>query len=387
MKNIIIHYSEIALKGKNRPIFENCLVNNIKKLLPQEHIKDIKRLSGRVLLQLNEKIDERELNKTVKLLSNIFGISHYSPAIETDSDIKEIEKAGVESMKGVESGTFKVETKRSYKNFPLNSLEISSKVGSAIFLATKVPVDVNNPDTTVFVEVLKDTAYVYREKIKGLGGLPVGVSGKSLVLISGGIDSPVASYLMMKRGCELEFVHFHSYPYTNKASIEKVTELLKILSKYQKQFKLYLVPIIDFQKEVVKKVEDKYRIVLYRRLMYKVAEEIAKQNNIKALVSGDNLGQVASQTIENMGVIGNGLDLPILRPLLTYDKSEIMDIAKNIGTIDLSIEPHKDCCSIFLPKSPITKSRIEHVLMQEENVEMNNWVPQVMKNYEIKIII
>jgi len=387
MKNIIIHYSEIALKGKNRPIFETCLVDNIKKLLPAEHISDIKRLSGRILLKLKDGFLEKELNKTIGLLSNIFGISHYSPAVEVNSDIKEIEKAGVEVMGGIKSGTFKVETKRAYKQFSFNSLEISSMVGSAIFKKTKIKVDVKNPDITVFVEVLKNQTYIYSKKIKGLGGLPVGVSGKSLVLISGGIDSPVASYLMMKRGCELEFIHFHSYPYTNKASIEKVTDLLKVLQKYQKKFKLYLVPIIEFQKEVVKEVEDKYRIILYRRLMYKVAEQIAKNNNIKALVSGDNLGQVASQTIENMGVIGNGLELPILRPLLTYDKSEIIELAEKIGTMELSTEPHDDCCSIFLPKNPITKSRIGNILTQEEMVQMKKWVDKIMKNYEIKDII
>ncbi|MBU4421897.1 tRNA 4-thiouridine(8) synthase ThiI [Candidatus Parcubacteria bacterium] len=432
IKYILVHYHEIALKGKNRPIFEERLVRNIKKTLGGHIV--VKRLSGRIEVR----VPETEIDEALKKMGNVFGVSGFSPAIVAPSDLKEIKKSALQLLSGtrppqVKKMTFKVATKRGFKQFPKNSMEISSEVGAYILEKTPHPsfpplekgdtggfnnifvnpphassealakekpsfskgggktsrvgrwkVDVKKPQITINIELLKDRTYIYTEKIKGQGGLPVGVSGKMLVLISGGIDSPVASYLMAKRGAELFFLHFHSYPYTDKASIEKVHDILHILSDYGINEKnLYLAPIIDFQKEAVKKVNQKHRVIIYRRLMYKVAEELAKKIGAKALVSGDNLGQVASQTIENMAVIGADIHLPIMRPLVGFDKEEIIDLAKKIGTFEISIIPHGDCCTVFLPKSPATKARIGDIIMEEKNIGMEGWVGKIIKEVDL----
>lgn len=370
MKSILIHYSEIALKGKNRVFFEQKLANNIKFALPSS--AKVSRLQGRILAEVTDAAGAENLK-------NIFGISSYSPAISVKTALPEIKKAAAEIIQNSREKTFKVETRRAWKQFAHDSMAISREVGAHILQNSRLKVDVKNPDITIQIEVLKEKSFIYCEKIKGPGGLPVGASGRVLVLISGGIDSPAAAYYAMKRGCKADFIHFHSYPYTDKASIEKVRELIKILSKFQPELRLYLAPIIEFQKEAVKKIQSRYRIILYRRLMYQVAEEVAKKNNLKAIVSGDNLGQVASQTLENMGVIGHGIELPILRPLVGFDKEEIIDAAKKIGTFDISIEPHGDCCSVFLPQNPATKSKIEDILKEEKKLGMKKWVSKILK--------
>ncbi len=375
MKSILIHYNEIALKGKNRAFFEQKLAGNIKSAFKGMSAK-ITRLSGRILAKVPDEAD-------IGILGNIFGISSYSPAVSVKTDLKEIKKSAAEVIKNKTGKTFKVETRRAWKQFARDSMEISREVGAHILENSGLKVDVKNPDITVQIEVLKGNAFIYCEKARGAGGLPVGSAGRVLVLISGGIDSPVAAYYAMKRGCEVDFIHFHSYPYTDKASIEKVTELIKILGKFQSRSRLYLAPIIEFQKEAVKTIESRHRVIIYRRLMYKVAEAVAEKNNLKAIISGDNLGQVASQTLENMGVIGNGIDLPILRPLVGFDKEEIIAVAKKIGTFDISIEPHGDCCSVFLPQNPATKSRLEDILKEEKKLGMKKWVEKVIKEISI----
>ncbi|PIR66780.1 MAG: tRNA 4-thiouridine(8) synthase ThiI [Parcubacteria group bacterium CG10_big_fil_rev_8_21_14_0_10_36_14] len=378
-KVILVHYHEIALKGRNRPMFEDRLVRNIKKMIGAQIT--VKRLSGRIEVC----VPEAQIEKALKKMSNIFGISGFSKAVVLPTDFKKIKSSTLKllsedySLKDSKK-TFKVVTKRGYKQFPKNSMEISAEIGAYILKNSALKVDIKKPKIIINVELLKDRTYIYTKKMSGQGGLPIGVSGKMLVLISGGIDSPVASYFMAKRGAELFFLHFHSYPYTDKASIEKVQEILHILSDFGINEKnLCLAPIIDFQKEVVKKVNQKYRIIIYRRLMYKVAEALAKQNRWKALISGDNLGQVASQTIENMAVIGVGIDLPIMRPLVGFDKEEIIDFAKRIGTFETSILPHGDCCSVFLPKNPATKTRITDILIEEKAIGMDKWVEKIIR--------
>lgn len=373
MKSILIHYNEIALKGNNRIFFEQKLADNIKAALGKS-VK-VSRLQGRILAEVSDAA-------LAENLKNVFGVSSYSPVISVKTDLETIKKGAAEIIKNKIGKTFKVETRRAWKQFAYDSMAISREAGAHILENCRLKVDVKNPDITVQIEVLKEKTFIYCEKIKGPGGLPVGTSGKMLTLISGGIDSPVAAYFMMKRGAEIDFVHFHSYPYTDKASIEKVRELIKILEKFQPKSRLYLAPIIDFQKEIVKQADQKYRIVLYRRLMYKVAEALAEKYGYKAIISGDNLGQVASQTIENMAVIGEGIGLPIMRPLVGFDKEEIIDVAKKIGTFGVSIEAHEDCCSIFLPKNPATKSRMEDVLKEEKKLDMKKWVEKIMKNIE-----
>ena len=384
--HILVHYHEIALKGKNRKFFEQRLVDNIKNALKLNgSIARISRLNGRILISLPPSVIPAKagIQSALKNLGYVFGISSYSPTLVVETSLQKIKKAALDLASKAHKKSFKVKTKRAYKQFYLNSMEVSSDVGAYVLKNTDLRVDIKKPKTIINVEILKDKSYIYTEKINGLGGLPVGTSGRMLALISGGIDSPVASYLMMKRGCQLDFIHFHSYPFTNKASIEKVKELLGVLNKYQGKSRLYLAPIIEFQKDVVKKTEAKYRIILYRRLMYKVAEKIADKYSTKALVSGDSLGQVASQTIENMTVIGAGINTPIMRPLIGFDKEEIIDLAQRINTFNISIEPHGDCCSVFLPKNPITKARLENVLREEKKININKWAHKILEEIEI----
>jgi tRNA uracil 4-sulfurtransferase len=376
---IVIHYNEIALKGKNRVFFEQKLKENIKRALRGLGVKKINRTESRILVE----IEKDNMSEALERLGDVFGASSFSPALAVENDLKEMEKGALSMAQMAAGKTFKIETKRSYKQFPLESMEISREIGGYILKKTGLKVDVKNPDITVRLEVLKDKTFIYSQKIKGAGGLPLGTSGKMLVLISGGIDSPVASYLMMKRGADLDFIHFHSYPFTDKASIEKAEELIKILNRNKNGGRLYLAPIIDFQKEVVKNSDPKYRIILYRRLMYKVAEMLAMKLGGKALVSGDNLGQVASQTIENLAVVGHDIAIPIMRPLIGFDKEEIVALAKKIGTYEVSIEHHDDCCSIFAPKNPATKSRLNDIMEEEKKIQMSRWVEQVLQTVEV----
>lgn len=371
MKNILIHYSEIALKGKNRDFFEQQLVDNIKQALGKS--AKVSRLPGRILAATSD--EEAIFN-----LSSVFGISSYSPAEIVPSDFTAIKLAVLSLAKKSQGSTFKVETTRSWKQFPKNSMEASAELGAHILKnIPSLKVDVKNPEITFRIEITKDKTFIYTEKIKGPGGLPVGVSGRVLCLISGGIDSPVAAYFLMKRGCPVDFIHFHSYPQTDKASIEKVEELAGILNKFQPvhKSKIYLVPILEYQKEVVKCADPKYRVILYRRLMYKIAETVAEKAGIVALVSGDNLGQVASQTVENMAVIGRGIELPIFRPLIGFDKEEIITLARKIGTYDISIEEHEDCCSLFAPKNPATKARLDDIIEEEKQLKTDKRVRQI----------
>lgn len=377
---IVIHYNEIALKGKNRVFFEQKLKENVKRALRGLGARRISRAESRILVE----IGQSNLPEAMERLKHIFGVSSYSPALAVKTDLKEIKKGALLMAQAAAGKTFKIETKRSYKQFPLGSMEISREIGGYVLKKIGLKVDVKNPDIIVRLEILKEKTFIYSQKIKGAGGLPQGTAGKMLVLISGGIDSPVASYLMMKRGVDLDFIHFHSYPFTDQASIEKAEELVKILNRYKNGGKLYLAPIIDFQKEVVKKSDPKYRIILYRRLMYKVAERVAAKCGAKALVSGDNLGQVASQTIENLAVVGDGLALPIMRPLIGFDKEEIIALAKKINTYDVSIERHDDCCSIFSPKNPATKSRLDDIIKEEKKLKINRWVERVLQAIEAR---
>jgi thiamine biosynthesis protein ThiI len=369
MRHILIHYNEIALKGGNRPYFERKLQDNIRMAMKNAGIvAKITRLTGRIVAELN---DAEQMPLALEAMNCIFGVSSYSPAYLVETNEKNIFDAATEVMKPLTTSTFKVETERSWKPFPKNSMEISRELGALIL--QKFPhlkVDVKKPETVLRIELMKESTFVYAQKLRGLGGMPVGSAGRVLCLISGGIDSPVAAFMMMKRGCAVDFVHFHSYPQTDKASIEKVQELIKILQKFQPIIRprIYLVPILDFQKEVLKTSDARLRIVLYRRMMYRLAEKLAAENGDLALISGDSLAQVASQTIENMAVIGKGMKLPIFRPLLSFDKEEIIAIAQKIGTFEISIEPHGDCCSVFMPKNPATGARWTDVAAEEKKL-------------------
>lgn len=379
---IICHYSEIALKGKNRKLFEEKLVENIKKAINPSFYKKIQRIEGRILIELKEKYKEKEMEASLK---NVFGTAYFSFAFLCEQKIEVLQNKILEIIKKEKPKTFKIFTKRSKKDFFLTSPEINEKIGEYILqnvnctlrhtqggtsaaLSTELKVDLENPEMTCFVEIVQKYAFLYFKKIKAMGGLPVGISGKAVSLISGGIDSPLASFLAQKRGIEIIFVHFHAYPFASKASLEKVKKIIKILNKYQFRSKLYLVPFAEIQKEILLKTKSSLRVLFYRRFMFKISEMIAEKEKAKVLITGENIGQVASQTLENIGVIEEAIDLPVLRPLICYDKEEIINKAKEIGTFEISILPHQDCCARFLPQNPETKANLKEIKAEEEKL-------------------
>ena len=386
MDFVVCHYHEIGLKGKNRDFFEKKLVENIKKALKPEFFNWAKRFPGRVVLKLTEK-GVKNSKKIEQGLNYVFGISYFAFAKATKPQLKEIKKTALELISTQRGKTFKIETKRSDKKFPYPSHRVNELIGEYILKHTKgKTVKLENPKIICFIEILPEIAFIYTKKIKGLGGLPVPTAGKVVSLLSGGIDSPVASFLVQKRGAKVIFVHFHAYPYTSKASIEKVEKIAEILNRYQFSSKLYLVPFAEIQKEILLKTQARFRVILYRRMMLKIAETIAKKEGAQALVTGESLGQVASQTLENIRVIEEAVKMPVFRPLIGKDKEEIIQIAKKIGTYEISILPHQDCCARFLPKHPETKAKINDIKKEEKKLEIKSLIQRIIKDTEIKII-
>jgi len=385
MSYILCHYHEIGLKGKNRRFFEEKLVENIKRSLPPGSFELIKRISGRIIIHLTDK-GQGKKNQINKSLGQVFGLAYFAWAVSCQQEIEAIKKKAFEILKNQKFKTFKITTQRSKKDFPLTSQQVNEEVGEYILNKLKKRVDLGKPDITCFIEIVEKYAFLYLKKIRGLGGLPVSCGGKAVVLLSGGIDSPVAAFKMMKRGVKVIFAHFHAYPYTNKASIEKVQKIVKILNKYQFGSKLYLVPFADIQKEILTKTPEKLRVILYRRMMLRIGQEMAKKEKAKALVTGENLGQVASQTLENLGIIEEAVGLPVLRPLLTKDKEEIINLAKSIGTFEISILPDQDCCVRFLPKHPATKADLEQIKKAEKRININRLIKSAIKSAETIVI-
>ena len=375
-KCAVCHYGEIALKGKNRKFFERKLVSNIREI-----VEDSKVLSPRgriVVFSEDENLEEK--------ISKVSGIDYFFLLTVVSSSDKEIKEKAVSLIKQKEFNTFRVTVKRSDKSFPIPSMEFSSIVGGEIAKETGKKVDLSSPDITCFIEINKKESYIYFDKIKGLGGLPVNSSGKAVCLISGGIDSPVASFLMMKRGLKSVFVHFHAYPSTSKESICKVEKIIKILSSYQGESVLYLVPFDEIQKEIMINTKDSLRILLYRRFMMRIAEEIGRKEGAKAITTGESLGQVASQTIENIFITGSVVNLPIFRPLIGKNKEEIISQAKKIKTYDISILKEEDCCVRFLPKNPETVGKIKEIEKEEELLDKDKMIEGVLDKIEKKII-
>ena len=387
MKVIICHYGEIALKGKNRPFFEKKLVTNIRFAIGNDFL--VKRISGRIIIELPEDIKKKKIKEIKRKLKKVIGIVYFFEGEKTSQGIKDIEKASLDiiskKIKKKKIYTFKIQTKRNNKQFSPNSQKLNEFIGD--FLLSKFPnklkVKMKSPDIIVRIEIVEKSAFIYSKKIKGVGGLPVGVSGKAISLISGGIDSPVASFLAMKRGLEVIFVHFHSYPLTDKSSIEKLKKIIVILSEFQPKTKIYLVPIAEWQKKVFNESPEKLRIVLLRRIMVRIAERIAEKEMAKAIVSGENLGQVASQTIENIQVIASASKMLILRPLIGFDKLGIIKLAKKIKTYATSILPYQDSCSKFLPKYPETKSKIKEIIKIEKELSVSKLYKRITSQIEI----
>lgn len=384
----IVRFGETALKGKNKSYFEKKLVDRVKKILRKFSGVDVYREEGLVFVSANSENSQEEL---VREISKVFGISSISPAVETNTNMEDIYETAVNFMMNLiekESvRTFKVEAKRADKNFPVKSPEIARLVGGEVLKGCKVlKVDVRNPQVCLHVDVRRDKAYIYRKKIQGYGGLPLGTNGKGMLLLSGGIDSPVAGWMMAKRGMSIEAIHFHSYPYTSQRAQEKVEDLARQISIYCGDFKLHIVNLLSVQEEIIKACPEEETTILVRRFMMKIAEKVGEQTGAKTLITGESLGQVASQTTESIVCTDQSVAMPVLRPLIAMDKVDIMDVAKKIGTYETSILPYEDCCTVFLPKHPVTRPKLESILHSEEKLNVDKLVAEAMKNVQIKNI-
>lgn len=379
---ILIRFGELALKGKNRKNFENRLQENIKRQMKDLPIK-FERTFGRMYLYLNG-ADYEEVSHR---LHNVFGISSFSPARKSSLDIEEMKRVALQSITSLHPfpKTFKVSVKRAYKAFPKNSQEMNQLFGAHILTnTTDLTVDVHHPDVELSIEIREDGAYFMSERYEGAGGLPIGTSGKVMLMLSGGIDSPVAGYLCMKRGLNFEAVHFHSYPFTSDRAKQKVVDLTKRLTKYVGQLKLHVVPFTDIQTEIRKHIPEDYSITIMRRIMLRIVEQLALKRKALGIATGENLGQVASQTLHSMHTINEVTNLPVLRPLLTMDKNEIIDIAKKIDTFDISILPYEDCCTIFQPKNPKTRPTRKTSHKFEQKLDIEGLIAEAVDNTELE---
>jgi thiamine biosynthesis protein ThiI len=371
MTSIVVHYQEIALKGQNRPWFIARLVRNMRQALSDLDVSQIRVLMGRIEVVLGpgtrwEAARER--------LSDVFGIGNFARAGRAPLDIDAI-AAGILSDLGPDNpGTFRVSARRADKRFPLTSPQIEREVGGRIKEARGWTVDLDEPEFTIHVEALTNDAFYFFGKERGPGGLPVGASGRVACLLSGGIDSPVAAWRLMRRGCRVVFVHFHSYPILSRASQDKARELARILTRFQFDSRLLLVPFGELQQKVLLSVPPPLRVVVYRRLMLRIAEQLARANRAQALVTGEVVGQVASQTLENMATIGSVVSMPVLRPLVGMDKEEIMDAAGRLGTYPVSIIPDQDCCTLFTPRHPATKAKRADIERAESGLAIEDMV-------------
>lgn len=383
---ILIRYGEIHLKGQNRPFFEKALHKNIKNSLRSFPDVKVIRAQGRYYVENYE--DETSI---IDALTRVFGIVSISPAYKLSKDF-DLLGAAVEQMTAAYLAqrpadtivSFKVESRRADKTYPLNSMDISKKLGSRLLSAypDRLKVDVHDPDLRVNVEI-REHAYIYHQVIKGAGGMPVGTNGKAALLLSGGIDSPVAGYMIAKRGVSLTAIHYHSFPYTSDRSKQKVIDLARHLTRYSGPFRLHIVPFTEIQQELYEKCPDSQLTVLMRRFMMKIAEQIAIKEGAKALITGESIGQVASQTIEALGVTNDAVSLPVFRPLIGLDKVEIMDIAQEIGSYETSILPYEDCCTIFTPKHPVTHPKLERIKASEKLVDGDRLIAEAVSNTEL----
>ncbi len=385
MKEILlIKYGEIILKGLNRSKFEDMLVANIRRTAGSEWIESIRKSQAIIYITPAE---GRDIDALAKRISKVFGIISIIRAGVFEKDMDAILENGSKYLMPFLDGikTFKVEAKRSDKKFPYNSPEISRLMGGKILSANhKIKVNVNEPEATVRVEIRETEAYVYSDSavVKGLGGMPVRSNGKATLLISGGIDSPVAGWMMAKRGVELEAVHFCSPPYTSELAKEKVIKLARILAGYTGGFTMYVVPFTEQQLAIRDNCPEEHLTLIMRRMMMKVTEKIARQNKSMALITGESLGQVASQTIEALNVTNHATDMNVLRPLIGMDKEEIVVAARKIGTFETSILPYEDCCTVFVPKHPTTRPKLESVMKSESKIDMDYWVNKAFEETE-----
>ena len=371
MNSIVVHYKELALKGRNRPWFIQHLIRNLKVALAGLHIPAFRSAMGRIEIELGADTPWEDVHAR---LSRVFGVANFSRANRGPHEFGPLASAILDGLGDRDVPSFRVSATRADKRLPLTSPQVEREVGGFIKEAKGWHVNLERPALTVHIEMLPDGAFYFFDKEPGAGGLPTGTGGRVACLLSGGIDSPVAAYRMMRRGCNVLFVHFHSYPIVSRASQEKVREIVALLTRHQLRSRLLLVPFGELQQRVVLAVPPELRVVMYRRLMLRIAERLARQWRARALVTGEVIGQVASQTLENMTVIAEATTLEVLRPLVGMDKDEISAEAERIGTFPISIMPDEDCCTLFTPRHPATRARLSSVLQAEQALAIGEMV-------------
>jgi thiamine biosynthesis protein ThiI len=381
MSSFVVHYQEIALKGKNRPWFMSKLVRNLRQAVSDLDVTSVRALMGRIEVVLGPTASPEAVGERIR---RTFGVANFSYAGRTRLDLDEIAAAILKELGDRTCGSFRVSVRRADKRFPLTSPQAEREIGGRIKEARGWRVDLEHADLVIHVELLTNDAFYFFGKEKGAGGLPTGTAGRVACLLSGGIDSPVAAHRMMKRGCVVTFVHFHSYPILSRASQEKARELVRLLTTWQQRSRLYLVPFGDIQQQVVLAVPGPMRVVVYRRLMLRIAERIGRLRQAQALVTGDVVGQVASQTLENLAVVGSVARLPLFRPLIGMDKEEITAEAQRIGTYPISIIPDQDCCTLFTPRNPQTRARQDVIEAAEQALPIDDLVERAVREAVIE---
>src|SRR5262245_48058608 len=377
MNSIVVHYQEIALKGKNRPWFLSRLVRNLRGAVADLDVRAVRPLMGRIEVELGPGATREEVGDRIR---RTFGVANFSYAARTRLDLDVLTDQILRELRDRTCQSFRVSVRRADKRFPMTSPEVEREVGGRIKSARGWKVDLENAELVVHMELLTDEAFYFFGKERGPGGLPTGTAGRVACLLSGGIDSPVAAHRMMRRGCAVTFVHFHSYPILSRASQDKARQLVTLLTQWQQRSRLYLVPFGDIQQQVVLAVPAPMRVVVYRRLMMRIAEQIARARGAQALVTGEVVGQVASQTLENLAVIGGATSLPIFRPLIGMDKEEITAEAIRIGSYPISIIPDQDCCTLFTPRNPLTRARLAQIEAAEMALPVSNCVQRAIND-------
>ena len=373
-KLILIKYGELTTKKDNRKFFIKELVHNINKKI--DNI-ELEYSLDRMYIKSNN------LDETINKLKEIFGIYSIIECYKVNNNIDEIKETILKILKNENFKTFKVITKRSDKNFPISSMEFSSKIGGFILKNIESKVDVHNPDLYVNIEIKNNHTYIYTKEIKGLGGYPVGVQGKGLLMLSGGIDSPVAGYLSLKRGIDIECIYFDSPPHTSEEAKNKVIDLANILNKYSGKIKINVIPFTKLQETIYKNVPNEYMITIMRRMMYRIANKLAIKNKCKVIINGESIGQVASQTLTSINTINSVTNFPVIRPVACLDKLEIIEISKKIGTYDISIRPYEDCCTVFVPKHPSINPNIEKCEKYEKTFDYDSLIDECINNVEV----
>lgn len=379
--HLLVRYGELTLKGTNRKMFINQLKDNVKRALIPLSGYHVKGKRDRMYIELSP---EADINEIIQRLSKVYGIKSISPVIKIDKNEEKINQSAIQLSQNFEKGsTFKVDVKRVDKSFRLDTYELQRQVGGAILKENNnITVNVKNPDYEIKIEVRMDAIYIYEKVIAGAGGLPVGTGGKTLLMLSGGIDSPVAGIEVMKRGVTVEAIHFHSPPFTSEKAKDKVIELTRILAERVGPIKLHLVPFTEIQKQINKVVHSRYTMTSTRRMMMRISDKVVHQINANAIVNGENLGQVASQTLKSMYAINHVTATPVLRPLLTLDKEDIIKKAKELGTFETSIQPYEDCCTIFTPKNPVTEPDFDKVIKYESVFNFDEMIENAVENIE-----